>query len=167
MLTVPVDELRGRYALRLTALPDQRVESVRTSDDPRVDVTQDGGKALVSLFSASGSGQECVMNAAKEQQISPRTIYRWSHRYREVATTRSLRDMTPGPAIGRRRMDAVRDTLLRELIDEHYLKPARLSPEAIYREAGYRREARTAASRWQFTIGRVRQILLRGGGEQA
>ena len=107
MLTVPVDELRGRYALRLTA------------------------------------------------------------RYREAATTRSLMDKIRGPAIGRRRMDAVRDTLPRELIDEHYLKPERLSPEAIYREAGYRHQARIAASRWESTMGRFRQILLRGGGEQA
>jgi hypothetical protein len=107
MLTVPVAELRGRYALRLTA------------------------------------------------------------RYREVATTRSLMDKIPGPATGRRRMDAVRDTLLCELIDEHYLKPARLSPEAIYREAGYRCQVRTAASRWASAMGRVRQILLRCGGEQA
>jgi hypothetical protein len=107
MLTVPVDELRGRYALRLTA------------------------------------------------------------RYREVATPRSLMDKIPGPALGRRRMDAVRDTLLRELIDEHYLKPARLSPDAMYREAGYRRQARTAASRWESTMGRFRQISLRGRREQA
>jgi hypothetical protein len=107
MLTVPVDELRGRYALRLTA------------------------------------------------------------RYREAATTRSLMDKIRGPGIGRRRMDAVRDTLLCELIDGHYLKPARLSPEAIYREAGYRHQARTAASRWESTMGRFRQILPRGGGEQA
>jgi len=86
---------------------------------------------------------------------------------REVATTSSLMDMTPGPAIGRRRMDAARDTRLRELIDEHDLKPARLSPEAIYREARYRRQARTAASRRESSMGRFRQLLLRGGGEQA
>jgi hypothetical protein len=78
-----------------------------------------------------------------------------------------LMDKTPGPALGRRRMDAARDKPLRELTDEHYLKPARLSPEATYREAGYRCQVRTAASRWASAMGRARQILLRGGGEQA
>jgi len=67
---------------------------------------------------------------------------------REVAITSSLMDKTPGPALGRRRMDAARDKPLRELTDQHYLKPARLSPEATYREAGYRCQVRTAASRW-------------------
>jgi hypothetical protein len=38
-------------------------------------------------------------------------------------------------------MDAKRDALLHEVIDEHYLKQPRLSPEAIYREVGYRCQA--------------------------
>jgi hypothetical protein len=65
------------------------------------------------------------------------------------------------------RTGAARDALLRELTDEHYLQPARLSPEGIDREAGYRCRARTAAIRGQFAVGRFRQVLLRGGGEQA
>jgi hypothetical protein len=126
MLAVPVGELRGRYALRLTALPDQRVESVRTGGRPRVYVARDGEKAVVSLM-----------------------------------------DRTPGPGMGRRRVDDARDTLLRQLIDEHYFKPECLSPEAIYREAGYRCQARTAASRWESPMGRFCQILLPCSREQA
>jgi hypothetical protein len=75
-----------------------------------MDLAQGREKALVSRFSASGSRQERVTNAAEDLQISPRTIYR---------------------------------------------------------EAGYRCQARRGASRWESTMGRVRQILLRGGGERA
>jgi hypothetical protein len=46
-------------------------------------------------------------------------------------------------------------------------KELQFSPLSIYREAGYRCRARTAASRWESTIRRLRRILLRGGGEQA
>jgi hypothetical protein len=42
-----------------------------------------------------------------------------------------------------------------------------ISPRTIYHEAGYRYHARRAASRWESTMGRFRQILLRGGGERA
>jgi hypothetical protein len=42
-----------------------------------------------------------------------------------------------------------------------------ISPRTIYREAGYRYQARRAATRWESTMGRFRQILLRGGGERA
>jgi hypothetical protein len=71
---------------------------------------EDREKALVSIFSASGSWQARVANAAEDLQISPRTIYR---------------------------------------------------------EAGYRCQARTAASRCESAMGRFRQIPLRNGGEQA
>jgi hypothetical protein len=42
-----------------------------------------------------------------------------------------------------------------------------ISPRTICREAGYRYQARTAASRCESAMGRFRQISLRGGGEQA
>jgi hypothetical protein len=60
-----------------TAQLDQGcVASVRAKDDARMDLAQDREKALVSVFSASGSWQGRVTNAAEDLQISPRTIYR-------------------------------------------------------------------------------------------
>ncbi len=135
LFTVPVGELRGRDAGRLTELLDQRATRLRDDDEVGRPLARAREQTLVAMLSASGLSSDRVTNAAQQLNVSCRAVYRWLRRYRELATTSSLVDRNPGPTKGRSKLDAVREALLREIIDDHYLKQPRLTPEAIYREA--------------------------------
>ena len=101
LFTVPVGELRGRDAGRLTELLDQRATKLRDDDEVGRPLARAREQTLIAMLSASGPWRDRVTNAAQQLQVSCRAVYRWLRRYRELATTSSLVDRNPGPTKGR------------------------------------------------------------------
>ncbi|WP_177189928.1 helix-turn-helix domain-containing protein [Hymenobacter actinosclerus] len=80
-----------------------------------------------------GGGRALVEEVAEQQQVSAATLYRWLQAYRETGSVRSLVER-PRSGGKKERLDAVRDAIVRQAIEEHYLTQQRKPASAVILE---------------------------------
>jgi putative transposase len=130
---VDLAELRGRSTLTDGTRANQLVETFRVCSGEAELVATVREQILAELISSPGEWSSRVHAVMVKYGVSRSTIYRWLSRYRDVAAPSSLIPLQRGVAIGTKRLDAERERLVNEIIEERYLTRSRPNTEEICR----------------------------------
>jgi putative transposase len=155
---VSVAELRG-----LPSLPredfDQRVDRLRTASERSWSVAQKRESVIQEMAAREGSMAERLAAAAEVLGVSPRTVRRLFGQYRVSSQTTSLVAKPSGPHQKLRRLGAVRELIIDEAIETHYLIRPKPPMEEAYRRVVYRcRELGVPAPARNSVLRRIRAL---------
>jgi len=76
-------------------------------------------------------GRKAIESRANEFELAHTTVYRWLARYKTSGVMTSLLPRKPGAATGQSRITKEQESIVSEIIEEHYLTPQRLSAQEI------------------------------------
>ena len=157
--TALIAALRARDSGPVTELFDTPDERRRTVDEKDWIVARERERVIRELLEDKGPLKSRIPAALAALGVSRRQLFTWLARYRTTGHTSGLIDRPPGRRSGRRQLDAERERILRNAIDQHFLKQPRLKPEAIYKAAGRRcREAGLAEIARGTVLARLRDL---------
>lgn len=101
-------------------------------DDWRVAQTR--YEAIRPLLESSDQSRSAVEARAAEVEVNPATLYRWLSRYRSMDAISALIPFKRGWKTGNYRIGDAAEGVIREVIQDFYLKPERPSPQKVVRE---------------------------------
>lgn len=101
-------------------------------DDWRVAQTR--YEAIRPLLDSPDQSRSAVVARAAEVDVDPATLYRWLSRYRALDAISALIPFKRGWKTGNYRIGDAAEGVIREVIQNFYLKPERPSPQKVVRE---------------------------------
>lgn len=101
-------------------------------DDWRVAQTR--YDAIRPLLEAVDQSRSAVEARATEIDVNPATLYRWLSRYRSMDAISALIPFKRGWKTGNYRINEATEGVIRQVIQDFYLKPERPSPQKVVRE---------------------------------
>jgi putative transposase len=157
-LTVPIGDLRCRPVMSAEDRARQE-EIVRTSGQPDWDAATDRERIIRLLATETGPMRPRIIAAAARLNASPRTIERWLSQLRHAPQTSSLVAEKAGRKRGVKLLDAARESVVNEVIEDTYLRRPRAKPERVYLEVNVRCASRhlPAVSR-KTVLARIRRL---------
>ena len=127
--------LRVGELLAIESAPDAAsevdIDSI-AEDDWRVARTR--YEAIRPLLESPDQSRSAVEERAKEIEVNPATLYRWLSRYRSMDAISALIPFRRGWKTGNFRIGDASEGVIREVIQDFYLKPERPSPQKTVRE---------------------------------
>jgi putative transposase len=163
---VSVAELRGMPSLSREDF-DQRVDRVRSASDLSWSVAKQRESVIHDLLMREGSMAERIAAAAEVLGLSPRTVRRLVGQYRVSGQTTSLVAKPSGPHQKRRRLGAVRELIIDEAIETHYLIRPKPPMEEAYRRVVFRcRELGVSAPARNSVLRRIRALDARSAARK-
>ena len=133
--TVEVGSLSGRD----TSDPrDNHDERRRHLDNDEWTLARERERVIKDLLTGEGELEPRISAASVRLGVSCRQLYTWMARYRAAPHTSALLDKRSGRRRGAVQLDAERERMLRQTIDEHYLKQPRVKAEDVYKEVNRR-----------------------------
>jgi len=97
-------------------------------------VAQTRYEAIRPLLEVSDLTRTVVEARAAETEVNPATLYRWLSRYRSMDAISALIPFKRGWKTGNYRIGEAAEGVIRQLIQNFYLKPERPSPQKVVRE---------------------------------
>lgn len=91
-------------------------------------------EAIRPLLESSDQSRRIVEARATEISVNPATLYRWLSRYRSMDAISALIPFKRGWKTGNYRISDAAEGVIREIIQNFYLKPERPSPQKVVRE---------------------------------
>lgn len=101
-------------------------------DDWRVAQTR--YEAIRPLLESSDQSRSAVEARAAQIEVNPATLYRWLSRYRSMDAISALIPFKRGWKTGNYRIGDAAEGIIRQIIQDFYLKPERPSPQKVVRE---------------------------------